>query len=164
MGLAIYCANAKHRGRMFQALMSVAKADELDSRAFHWTQASRAAMQMGDDGILRDLAAFAGSARFSRWIVDVRDSDGEDAWCLSARGGNPSVIDILLGIPEMKARLIATAPSSNGLHVANLAKSLDHEDFALAILNIVASLGELAAIESACPSSNAQCRPPTRRM
>lgn len=164
LSVAIYCANAKQRARMVQPLMSVAKADELDSRAVSWARAARAAMQMGDDALLRDLAAFAGPERFSHWIVAMRESCGEDAWCLSARVGKTGVIGILLDIPEMKARLIELALSPHGLPAANLADSFGHKEFALAIRGIVASENELAAIESACPLPNAQRIPSSRRV
>lgn len=160
--LAIYCDNAKKRDAMFQALMSVARADELDSRACHWTRAARAALYMGDDAILRDLATFAGSARFSQWIGSICDPDGEDAWSLAARGGSPNVIGILRGIPEMKARLDGSSFKTG--RVADLAEAFGHTDFAFVIRSIADGERERESIENACQPANEECRAPSRRI
>lgn len=163
LALAIYCNAKNRRVAMFKALMGLADANTIDELSASWTMALRAALRIGDDEILSDLAAFIGPRRFAEWICSISEDGGLDAWRFAAYGGNFKNVGILLAIPEMKARFEqARAPNGHGL--AEFARKIGMFDFARDLLCLVAVDLERQSLENSCPAAKDDPRGPSLRM
>lgn len=161
---AIYCPDPPLRARMFKILMGLARADSLAELSQHWISALRASLHVGDVEIMRHLSSFIGARRFSQWLPLVR-MDRADAWIIAARSGNPELIGILMGEPEMRARFdLGILPE--GHFLADLSERLGHASFARDVRGIAAAKREQQAIGDACGSAPLLGRGPSpnRRM
>lgn len=163
LALAIYCSEKKRRIGMFKSLMGLADANTLDELSVSWTMALRAALRIGDDEILCDLAAFIGSRRFAEWICSISEDGGRDAWHFAVYGGNIKNVNILLAIPEMKARF-EQARTPNGHRLAEFASKVGMLDIARDLLRLAAADSERESLANACPPVKDDLRGPALRM
>lgn len=163
LALAIYCNAKNRRVAMFKALMGLADANTIDELSASWTMALRAALRIGDDEILCDLAAFIGSRRFAEWICSISEDGGRDAWHFAVYGGNIKSVNILLAIPEMKARF-EQARTPNGHRLAEFASKVGMLDIARDLLRLAAADSERESLANACPPVKDDLRGPALRM